>query len=108
MRYRALDSNRDYTLTKIHTNTPECVGQAVLTRLLLWYGEWFMDTLDGTPYMQDIVGTNTNYDIQIKARILGTPGVKEIVEYASNVSNTRDLSVNCLINTIYGTTVVSL
>jgi len=101
MRYRALDTDGDYQLGVTLTDSPEAVGQAVRTRLLLWKGEWFMNNKDGTPYMQGILGHNTQYDLEIKARILGTKGVKEILNYSSSVIN-RALSVQCTLNTIYG------
>lgn len=108
MRYRQLDENFDYTISKFLVDSPECVGQAVKTRLLLWMGEWFMDTNDGTPYLQDIVGVDTNYDLEIKARILETPGVNEIIEYSSSVNELRQLSVNTTLDTIYGQTTVTI
>ena len=108
MKYRALDSNFDYTLGVFLNNTPAAVGQAVKTRLLLWEGEWFLDQTDGTPYLQDIMGVNTNYDIEIKARILGTPGVTEIVTYSSHIDSLRKLSVNCTLNTLYGISQVTI
>jgi len=107
MKYRALDENGDYQIGLFLQNTPEAVAQAVKTRLLLWMGEWFMDTLDGTPYMQDILGHGTNYDLEIKARILGTSGVKEITNYSSSILN-RALLVNCTLSTIYGAITVSI
>lgn len=107
MIYRQLDANGDYQLGAFLANTPETVGQAVLTRLLLWRGEWFLDTADGTPYMQDILGHRTNYDLEIQTRILGTPGVVEITDYSSSVVN-RKLSVACTLKTIYGAVQVAI
>lgn len=105
MNYRQLDANGDYQLGIFLSNSPATVAQAVQTRLLLWRGEWFLDVTDGTPYMQDILGHSTNYDLEIQDRILGTPGALEITSYSSSVVN-RSLSVQCTINTLYG--VVSL
>jgi len=107
MIYRALDANGDYQIGVFLANTPATVGQAVITRLLLWKSEWFLDVTDGTPWLQDIVGNNTNYDFEIQSRILDTPGVTDIVSYASSVVNRR-LSVTATINTIYGQTSVTL
>ena len=102
MKYRALDSNGDYQLGVWLENTPETVAQAVLTRLKLWRGEWFMDTSEGTPYMQNILGHNTSYDLEVKARILGTQGVTEIIDYSSVVDSDRNLTITCTLTTIYG------
>jgi hypothetical protein len=107
VKYRKLDTDGDYMPGVWLENTPDTVGQAVKTRLLLWREEWFMNTSEGTPYMQDILGRNTNYDLQIKSRILGTKGVKEIIDYSSNVIN-RALSVTCTLSTIYGIITLSL
>ena len=107
MIYRALDGNGDYQIGVFLANSPAAVGQAVVTRLLLWEGEWFLDVTDGTPWMQDIIGNNTNYDFEIQNRILDTPGVTDIVSYASSVVN-RKLSVTATINTTYGQTSVTL
>ncbi len=107
MNYRALDSNGDYQIGVFLSNSPATVGQAVTTRLLLWKGEWFLDVTDGTPWLQDITGNNTNYDFEIQSRILDTPGVTDIVSYASSVKN-RALSVTATINTLYGQTSVTL
>ena len=105
MKYRSLDVNGDYQLGVFLVNSPATVAQAVMTRLNLWQGEFFMDTTDGTPYYQDILGRNTNYDLEIQDRILGTIGVLEITDYSSSVIN-RALAISCSINTIYGATTV--
>lgn len=84
------------------SNSSEVVIQQVYTRLNLWVGEWFMNTADGTPWTQDILGKNTNYDLEIKSRILGTAGVTSLQSYTSFISN-RLLNVSALINTQYGT-----
>ena len=102
MIYRALDKNSDYQLGAFLVDSPACVAQAVQTRLNMWTGEWFLDVTDGTPYMQDILGRNTNYDFEIKSRILNTPGVVSITDYTSTVTN-RALSVQCVIQTAYAT-----
>lgn len=103
---RALDANGDYQLGVFLQNTPAAVGQAVKTRMALWQGQWFLDQTDGTPYMQDIIGRKTAYDLEIQTRILETPGVTEITAYSSNVQD-RGLYVECDIDTTYGPTSVS-
>src|SRR5260364_424406 len=54
MRYRRLDAAGDYAfgrgLSDFEQDTPEAVAQAVKTRLALRFGEWFLDTSDGTPW----------------------------------------------------------
>ncbi len=112
MRYRKLDADNDYVFggqqADFYKDSPDAVGQAVLTRLRLARGEWFLDTTDGTPWDQ-VLGKYTagTYDAAIRQRILGTQGVRELAGYSSTLnSETRALSVAATINTIYGTTTV--
>lgn len=88
-------------------DSPEAVAQAVLTRLRLVQGEWFVDTTAGTPYSTEILGKTTQRqrDFAIRSQILGTEGVKEIVSYSSSVVGRKYL-VEAKISTIYGTTIV--
>lgn len=109
MRYRKLSASGDFTIGSgqdFYINTPDAVAQAVLTRLRLWRGEWFINTTDGTPWNQEILGKRQrgkSPDGAIKKRILGTEGVREILSYSSNFDgNTRNLTVNATISTIYG------
>lgn len=107
MRYRKLDANGDYVLgagvSEILVNTPDAVAQAIMTRLLLSTGEWFLDAAEGTPYKEDILGTGkqTLYDAAIQDRILGTPGVLTIDAYASFLDTNRNLTVQCTVTTQY-------
>lgn len=114
MQYRKLDSAGDYTLgsgADFLKSSPETVAQAVRTRLQLWKGEWFVDTSDGTPYLQDVLGKRLqrgNPDSIIKQRILGTPGVTEIVDYSSNFDgDARVFSITATINTAFGAVAIS-
>nr|WP_315596084.1 hypothetical protein [uncultured Cupriavidus sp.] len=113
MRYRKLSATGDFVFggqqADFYKDLPEAVGQAVLTRLRLLRGEWFLDKTAGTPWSTEVLGkyTNGTYDAAIRQRILGTQGVKEIVAYSSAVdTEKRHLSVSVTINTIYGTTTV--
>lgn len=109
MRYRRLDANGDYTFGQGSANflidTPECVGQSVLTRLLLWRGEWFLDVTSGMPWATAVLGKNTLplYDSAIRARVLDTAGVTSIVSYTSSLdTEQRALTVSMTINTQFG------
>lgn len=113
MRYRKQSDTGDYVfggqLADFYTDVPEAVVQAVLTRLRLLRGEWFLDSTAGTPWSTEVLGkyTSSTYDAAIRDRILGTQGVLEIVSYTSTVDpETRTLSVSATISTIYGTTTV--
>lgn len=109
MKYRKLDANGDYTFghgdADYHTDTPEGVAQAVLTRLRLRTGEWFLDTAEGTPYAPAILGKHTrqSHDFALRRRVLETAGVNEIVDYESLFDgDTRGLSVHIRTGTVYG------
>jgi hypothetical protein len=108
MKYRELDANGDYTfgrsMAEFLNNSPAAVAQAVMTRLKLAQGEWFLDQTDGTPYSTQILGTGTQtlYDKAIRERILDTPGVQSIDDYASTLDQERNLRVAVLISTVYG------
>lgn len=111
MKYRPLSPTGDYTVGQpFLSNSPTCVAQAVLTRLKLWQGEWFVDITDGTPYETQILGPRygKNPDAAIKQRILGTPNVTAITAYSSQFSDkTRQLTVTATIDTTYGSTSLS-
>jgi hypothetical protein len=104
MRYRPLDANGDYTIgVPFLVNTPATVAQAISTRLKLFQSEWFMDTTDGTPWFQSILGKQFGSDPNsfIKQRILGTPGVTSILSYTSSISG-RTITVSGTVATQYG------
>ena len=109
MKYRRLDNNKDMVMGHgdadyLH-NTPETVAQAVVTRLRLLRGEWFLDFTEGTPYDPAVLGKHTraSYDLAVRFRILGTEGVTEITEYESLFDGEeRRLTINVTINTVYG------
>lgn len=109
MRYRKLDVNGDRVFggdqQAFLIDSPEAVGQAVLTRLRLNLGDWFTDTSDGTDWKTKVLGkyTENKRDPMLRARILGTTGVTSIVSYSSSFDpNTRQFNVTCTLNTLYG------
>ncbi len=113
MRYRALSATGDYQFGHsglFLINTPAAVAQAIRTRLMLWVGEWFLDSTEGTPYEQSVLGYGTQgtRDLAIKERILGTPGVLSILKYASSVNSARRMSVEAIIETQFGTATLNL
>lgn len=113
MRYRKLDENGDYSFgmgqTDFLKDTPEAVGQAVLTRLKLWVGEWFANISDGTGWATDVLGKGTSsiYELMLRKRILETQGVLGINDFQAQFdADTRTLSIQINIDTIYGQTTV--
>jgi len=110
MIYRKLDSNGDYSHAAYFRNEFEAVSQAVMTRLRLWEGEWFIDLQEGTPYLDGVMGkyTSDTIDALIKERILNTEGVIEILEYSSSYNpDLRKYTITVKISTIYGDGVVN-
>ncbi|WP_083860723.1 hypothetical protein [Chromobacterium haemolyticum] len=114
MRNRKTDANGDMVFglgqASFYKDQPEAVGQAIWTRLQLPLGDFFVDTSDGTAWRASVLGNNTQYvrDAVIKQRILGTPGVNQILEYISSVDpNTRAFTVSATVETIYGSTTIS-
>ena len=109
MKYRRLDEGGDMVIGHGNADylqdSPECVSQAVVTRLRLLRGEWFLDLTEGTPYAPAVLGkhTKTTYDFALRQRVLETEGVTNIEEYESLFDGeTRRLTVNIRINTVYG------
>lgn len=109
MRYRREDENGDYTFGQgdnaFLVNAPETVRQAIMTRLELWKNEWFLDTNEGTPYLQSVMGKQ-QFDIAslaLRDRISRTPGVRSILSFDSTFNGApRRLTVTATVDTVYG------
>lgn len=115
MRYRQLSSDKDFVfgngLLSYEINTPAAVGLAVESGLMLFLGEWFLDSSVGTPWIQGVLGKYSQdiADGTIKNQVLNTQGVVDISSYQSTINpNTRNMSVELTINTIYGPTQVQI
>ena len=111
MRYRQEDDNGDYTLgsgdNSFLQNTPETVAQAIKTRVELWQREWFLNINEGTPYQVDVLGKYKSpfYNLAIRERVLDTQGVVSIIDFSSQLNaNTRKLTYNITVDTVYGQT----
>lgn len=114
MRYRREDDNGDYTFGQGDDtwliNSPEAVAQAIKTRFELWYGQWFLDTTEGTPWIQSVLGKQRPevYNLAIRQRILETAGVSSITAFDTTVNtSTRRVLFTATVETIYGTTTVT-
>lgn len=114
MRYRALSPTGDYTwggsLANFYVDVPAAPGQAVVTRLRLAQGEWYLDSQPGTPYFTGVIGKfpQTTADSTIQNRIINTQGVIAIAKFQSIFNPTdRNYSVQASVDTQYGTTQVS-
>ena len=111
MIYRRLSKEWDYTFgngVSNYVNGAEAVGQAIKSRLLLLYGEWWEDQEDGLPLWQKIMGTSGRpenqqaVDLIIRDRISETEGVLAIIAWTSSFEN-RNYVFRALVETKYGT-----
>lgn len=115
MRVRKLTADNDYSFGNgqldFLRDSPEAVGQIVKTSLLLWLGEWFLNTLDGCPYLQGILGkySEANADVVLQDYILQIQNVTDIQNFVSSKNpDTRKLSVSMNVDTAFGPTVVQV
>lgn len=84
----------------------ERVAQQILITLRFWFGEWFLDTTDGTPYLEYILvkNPNMNHIRQILTeRIQSVEGVVSVVSMNLEFNRQeRHLAVEYEANTNYG------
>lgn len=98
---RLLDSDGDMRFGYGAANFAEgdtAIKQKVSTRLLLYQGEWFLDTSAGTPWYQQVLGKPRSLPLieaVIKQRILDTDGVESLLEFQTNLDkNSRILNIS--------------
>lgn len=126
LRVRALDANGDYRfgggIGEFLIDSPEAVAQKIKTRMALWQGEFFLDSLAGTPWMQQILGRHASgpplapqqsvsmiYDVALKQVLSATRGVSQILSYSSSFDgNARTLTVSATVLTIFSTTPIQI
>ena len=115
MKYRMLSPTGDFmfgqSLQNFYIDVPAAPAQAVQTRLLLWQGEYWLDTNEGTPYPEGVIGkhSQSEADTVVQDRTLGAQGVTDISTFQSQVDpDTRGYSVSLEIDTVYGPTQVQL
>ena len=108
-RYAALSADGDMIwgqgAADFLVDSPAAVAQAAQTRLGLWMGEYFLDLDQGTPWATQVLGVRTAgiRDAAIRNRIMGTPYVLSIENYASSFDpRTRAFNVSCTIKTAFG------
>ena len=84
----------------------KAIGQHVLIRLRTFQGEWFLDTIEGVPYFQQILGVKNGEGVAlglIRQRILDTPGVTSVATIAVELDSDRTLQVSFTAMTDAGT-----
>lgn len=84
----------------------EEIAQNIRTRLRLFYGEYFRNIKDGTPWFQIILDKNATFaqrDSAIKRRIIQTDGVLQLVKFTTDYDlNSRGFTVSAEILTALG------
>ena len=79
-------------------------------KLNLWFflGEWFLETSKGIPYIQEIMGKDTNIsqvEAIIKTEILRTPYVNELSKFDLTIDRAqRKMFITFTVNTDFGIT----
>ena len=115
MIYRQLDDNGDYIFghgKHAYLEGVDAVAQAIKTRLLLLYHEWWEDLEDGLPLWEKIMASSVQpsnikaVDFIFRERIQGTTGVLSILGYESSFEN-RHYTFRCAVETLYGSLVIS-
>jgi hypothetical protein len=104
MTVRKLDADGDLALGAeqfLTGYTAEEVAQNVITRLKFFFGEWFLDTSDGTDWFGRVLGKGSSYasrESVIRRRILLTPGCAGMTEFSVTTDiSTRQLTVSASI-----------
>jgi hypothetical protein len=102
-----LDTNGDWAIENFGfaftADNAEYVEQKIKIRLQTFKGEFYLNTDVGTPYYQSILGKQISVDDAIailKARIVGTPGVVELLNFQPDLDGTtRILSITFKVKT---------
>lgn len=112
MLYRRLDQNGDYVFgnNKLdYISGKEAVAQAIKTKIMLFYQEWWENISAGIPMFQSIVGKVADVNLQMAITLLVTNRVQEIPEVVSvkdvkvnSDSSNRVISLELKVDTIYG------
>jgi hypothetical protein len=83
MRCRKLDENFDYSFgmnDQDYIDEADAVAQAIRTKILLFYGEWWENVSLGLPMFQSFLGQMSNENLKMSITLLLTKRIKEISE----------------------------
>ena len=86
MKYRKLTSTGDYSFgsgSKNYADGNEAVAQAIKTKLLLFYGEWWENLGEGMPMFQSVLGQTNPETIKSSLSMLVEQRIMEIQEVDS-------------------------
>lgn len=95
-----IDSNNDIAIENnrfLLLDGPDAIGQNQKTNLKMYFGEWFLNTEEGVPWFQTILGKGSNpvvVDAVLKNAIASTPGTISIDDFTLDLDDaTRELSL---------------
>ena len=116
LKYRVLDKDGDYSFgsnDQDYTSGIDAIAQAVKTKVLLFYGEWWENIGIGIPMFQSIIGQMNPEALKTSASLLITQRIMELPEVISvdDVEITRvgrTLNFKISINTDEGQTTVEV
>jgi hypothetical protein len=86
-------------------DAPDGVAQHIYSRMMLWTGQWFADTTEGTAWAVGVLGerTQSTRDLVVIDRVRTTPHVVEILSYGANIyPDTREWRASMTVLTEYG------
>jgi hypothetical protein len=101
------DLRLDATGSPVLVFDAEAIGEHIRQRLMLWQGEWFLNTDSGVAWTTYILGRPPSElpiaESIIKAEIAATPGVSDILEFSAVYDRaTRGLRIErCQILTVF-------
>jgi hypothetical protein len=108
----ALNPAGDIAITNLGFQTVsgvDQIAQNLAIRLRFMLGEYYLNTLVGIPYYQEIFVKPANQirvDSIFKNEILDTVGVLELTKYSAEVnSSSREYTINFSVRTITGETI---
>lgn len=81
------------------------VAQRVTQRLRTFFGEWFLDTTVGVPWIQQIFQKGTNIGIieaLVKQAIVGTPGVLQLTAFNMSLGSNRTATITFQARSVSG------
>lgn len=92
----------------------DAVAQAIMTRINLLLGEWWLDLQDGTPIWQTMLGVGGSgknslpATLALEQRIKDTPFVQDLSDVETSYNpNTRAFTFSCTVQTQFGSLSVS-
>lgn len=84
------------------------VGASIRHRLLMMFGEFFLDISDGMPWFQAVLGKKAQdtAEFAIKQRIATAPGVVQITRFNFDFDrDSRRIRVDCSVLSVYNETI---